>query len=46
MDFLFGFIIGYFCKWFFNYLVMISEIKIPDKYNDEDWDWLSTDDIQ
>ena len=41
MDYIVGFLLGYFCKWFFNYLKIMSEIKIPDNYKEEDWDWIS-----
>mgnify|MGYP003114280929 CR=1 FL=1 len=44
MDYLIGFLIGYFCQKFFNWLRMLADIKIPDRYVAEDWDWLSTND--
>ena len=41
MDYIIGFLLGYYCRIFFNYLKKIKDKKILDEY---EWDWLSTDD--
>jgi hypothetical protein len=43
MDYIIGFLLGYYCRIFFKYLKTINDRKIIDEY---DWDWLSTDDSQ
>ena len=40
MDYLVGFIVGYFVKKFFVWLDQISTPKVPDNYKEEDWDWI------
>jgi hypothetical protein len=40
MDYLIGFLLGYFCKNFFVWLDKFAVPKIPDKYKEEDWDWI------
>tara|TARA_R100000008_G_scaffold55289_2_gene33889 strand:+ start:2942 stop:3082 length:141 start_codon:yes stop_codon:yes gene_type:complete len=46
MDYLIGFLLGYYARIFFNKLKELAEVKLPDNYLTEDWDWQSTDDIQ
>jgi|9_EtaG_2_1085328.scaffolds.fasta_scaffold00032_20 hypothetical protein len=42
MDFITGFLIGYFLKIIFTYLKKISESNFKnDLYLNEDWDWIS-----
>jgi hypothetical protein len=41
MDYIIGFLIGYFIKTFTNYLNNLVDIKIPDNYKEEDWDWIT-----
>tara|TARA_Y100000996_G_C22279625_1_gene543498 strand:+ start:510 stop:659 length:150 start_codon:yes stop_codon:yes gene_type:complete len=42
MDFITGFIIGYFLKIIFTYLKKISESNLNNNmYLNEDWDWIS-----
>jgi hypothetical protein len=40
MDYLVGFIFGYFVKKFLVWLDVISTPKVPDNYKEEDWDWI------
>ena len=40
MDYLVGFIFGYFVKKFLVWLDVISTQKVPDNYKEEDWDWI------
>jgi len=40
MDYLVGFIVGYFFKKFLVFLYQISTPKVPDNYKEEDWDWI------
>ena len=48
MDYFIGFLLGYYCRIFFNYLKKLNDKTgtfLPsDNYIREDWDWLSTDD--
>ena len=46
MDYLIGFLLGYYARIFFNWLKELAEVKLPDNYLKEDCDWQSTDDIQ
>ena len=46
MDYLIGFLLGYYARIFFNWLKELAEVKLPDNYLKEDWDWLSTDEPQ
>ena len=46
MDYIVGFLLGYYTTSFFNWLKKLAEVKLPDNYLKEDWDWQSTDDIQ
>ena len=46
MDYLVGFLLGYYTPRFFNWLKELAEVTLPDNYLKEDWDWQSTDDIQ
>ena len=46
MDYLVGFLLGYYTPRFFKWLKELDEVKLPDNYLKEDWDWQSTDDIQ
>ncbi len=46
MDYFIGFLIGYYIRDFFKYLKKLAEVKLPDNFVKEDWDWQSTDDIQ
>jgi hypothetical protein len=41
MDFVVGFIIGYFLNKFSIWLSNIAQPKIPEHYSEEDWDWIS-----
>ena len=43
MDYLVGFLAGYYIRIFFNYLKKIADYRIIE---DHEWDWLSTDDEQ
>tara|TARA_Y100001970_G_C14256865_1_gene876200 strand:- start:355 stop:486 length:132 start_codon:yes stop_codon:yes gene_type:complete len=42
MDYLIGFLFGYFLPKFFRYLDKLGKdlIEIPDHYSEEDWDWI------
>tara|TARA_Y100000401_G_C8161461_1_gene144458 strand:- start:15 stop:140 length:126 start_codon:yes stop_codon:yes gene_type:complete len=40
MDYLVGFIVGYFVKKFLVWLDQISTLKVPDNFKEEDWDWI------
>lgn len=44
MDFLFGFVLGYFCKEVVSYLKKLSNQPIQKKW-DKEWDWLSHEDL-
>ena len=46
MVYFIGILLGYYARIFFNWLKELAEIKLPDHYVREDWDWQSTDDIQ
>ena len=46
MDYLIGFLLGYYARIFFYWLKELGKVKLPDDYVKEDWDWQSTDDIQ
>ena len=46
MDYIIGFLLGYYARIFINWLKELAEVKLPDHYVREDWDWQSTDDIQ
>ena len=41
MDYLVGFIFGYFIKNFYLWLDKIAEPKIPKHYKEDDWDWIT-----
>ena len=36
--------IGLLCSYIFNWLKELAEIKLPDNFTQEDWDWLDTND--
>ena len=40
MDYLVGFIVGYFVKKSLGWLDVISTPKVPDHFKEEDWDWI------
>ena len=40
MDYVIGFILGYFCQKFFVWLDTVAQPHIPDNYKEEDWDWI------
>ena len=40
MDYLDGFIFGFFLRTFLVWLDVISTPKVPDNYKEEDWDWI------
>jgi len=40
MDYIIGFIFGYFMKEIISYIKNLSEIKLPNNYVKEDWDWI------
>ena len=40
MDYLVGFIFGFFLRTFLVWLDSIAQPKIPDNYKEEDWDWI------
>jgi len=40
MDYIIGFIFGYFIKETISYIKNLSEIKLPNNYVKEDWDWI------
>ena len=40
MDYIIGFALGYFLK-FTEWLDTMAQPKIPDNYNEEDWDWIA-----
>ena len=44
MDYFIGFLIGYYIRIFFNFLKELAEVKLPDNFTQEDWDWLDTND--
>ena len=44
MDYIIGFLIGYYAPRFFSWLKELAEVKLPDNFTQEDWDWLNTDD--
>ena len=44
MDYFIGFLLGYYARIFFNWLKELAEIKLPDNFTQEDWDWLDTND--
>ena len=39
MDYLIGFILGYFCQKFFIWLDKFAIPKVPDDYKEEDFAW-------
>ena len=39
MDYIIGFIFGIFFKKFTVWLDEVAQPKIPDNFNEEDWDW-------
>ena len=41
MDYIIGFLLGYFIRKFINYLNSLVDIKVPDNYKEEDWDWIA-----
>lgn len=41
MEFLAGFVLGYFIKKFIAWLDDFAQPKIPKHYREEDWDWIS-----
>ena len=41
MDYIVGFLFGYYTPRFFSWL---KELKLPDNFTQEDWDWLNTND--
>ncbi len=41
MDFLAGFILGYFINKFLIWLNNFAKPKVPDYYTEDDWDWIS-----
>ena len=41
MEFVAGFVVGYFLKKFFEWLDTVAQPHIPDDYKEEDWDWIS-----
>ena len=40
MDYLIGFIFGYFLKNFYVWLDDLVSPNVPDNYSEEDWDWI------
>ena len=40
MDYIIGFISGYFIKEIISYIKKLSEVKLPNNYIKEDWDWI------
>lgn len=45
MDFLFGFVVGYFLKEASLYLKKISQWDLDNRVHEEDWDWTSHEDL-
>tara|TARA_R100000742_G_C4226746_1_gene49219 strand:+ start:535 stop:666 length:132 start_codon:yes stop_codon:yes gene_type:complete len=43
MDYLVGFLLGYYTPKFFNYLKKLADIKIVE---DHEWDWFYSDDTE
>ena len=41
MDFIIGFIFGYFFKKFTKWLDNLAQPVIPEHYKEEDWDWIN-----
>jgi hypothetical protein len=41
MDYIIGFLIGYFFKNFVQWLDNFAVPKVPDNYQEEDWDWIT-----
>ena len=41
MDYIIGYLLGYFIRTFINYLNSLVDIKVPDNYKEEDWDWIA-----
>tara|TARA_R100000773_G_C4217320_1_gene115860 strand:+ start:1707 stop:1835 length:129 start_codon:yes stop_codon:yes gene_type:complete len=41
MDYIIGFILGYFCQKFFVWLDQFAIPKVPDNYKEDDWDWIN-----
>jgi len=41
MDYVIGFILGYFIKNFLVWLDDFATPKVPDNYQEEDWDWIT-----
>ena len=44
MDYIVGFLLGYYTPRFFSWLKKLAEVKLPDNFTQEDWDWLDTND--
>ena len=40
MDYVIGFILGYFIRNFLVWLDNFAVPKVPDNYKEEDWDWI------
>tara|TARA_R100001086_G_C11621178_1_gene198890 strand:+ start:229 stop:354 length:126 start_codon:yes stop_codon:yes gene_type:complete len=40
MDYIIGFILGYFCQKLYVWLDKIATPKVPDHYDEEDWDFI------
>ena len=41
MEFVAGFVVGYFLKNFLTWLDNFATPKVPDNYQEEDWDWIT-----
>ena len=41
MEFVVGFVLGYYIKKFVAWLDDFAQPKIPKHYREEDWDWIS-----
>ena len=39
MDYIIGFLLGYYCRIFFKWLKDFAEVKMPDNYIEEDWNF-------
>tara|TARA_B100001778_G_scaffold178552_1_gene146881 strand:- start:1993 stop:2118 length:126 start_codon:yes stop_codon:yes gene_type:complete len=40
MDYIVGFLFGYFMSKFLAWLDRFASPKIPDNYTEDDWDWI------
>ena len=43
MDYVIGFLIGYYIRIFFNYLKKLADFKVVE---DHEWDWFYSDDTE